>query len=279
MKIKVLLTLFLGLTLMLPAQVTTFYNHKWQTIAGDTISMSQFAGKKLMVVNVASYCVYTPEYTPLSQLDSIYSARYNFAVIGFPTDDFANQGGTDSVIIATCHHYNVKFQIMQKTHVIVPDTCPVYQWLERGDLNGVANQGITWNFNKFLIDRQGHWVNWYDSGIDPLDTAITNWIIEDSASAFPAGVQSVAAGQDFVGFKSANPVKTELSLEVMPVIAQQVAVNLYTIDGRFVANLYSGVITKAEEINYPVETLAGGVYLVKTEGTTFERTLKCVIQH
>lgn len=165
----------------LQAQTKTLYDYSCQTLDNQTISLGQYAGKKLMVVNVASYCVYTPEYTPLEQLYEQYK-KYNFLIIGFPSDDFDNQGGTDSEIISTCHSYDVTFAIMQEIHVATGDIAPVYQWLETDSLNGVSNATITWNFNKFLIDRQGHWVQWYDSPVSPLDTSITNWIIQDSTA-------------------------------------------------------------------------------------------------
>ncbi len=267
-------TLYTGLS----AQVLqTFYDFSGPTIAGDTISMSQYAGKKVMVVNCASYCVYTPEYAPLKRLDSIYSTRYNFAIVGYPTNDFLNQGGTDSAIIATCHQYEVNFQIMAPVNIVTGDTAPIYKWLQRQDLNGVSNAHVSWNFNKFLIDRQGHWVRWVDSPISPMDSSITNWIIDDSA-AVAASIQLVNA-DEFISFKSANPANNTINLEVKASVAQQLDINLYSLEGRFVGNIYRGDVSAAQQISYSVSSLPSGIYLVKAQTTTGQKTLKLVIEH
>jgi glutathione peroxidase len=277
MKIKFTLLLCLGFFINAHAQLQTFYDFSWPTINGDTISMSQYAGKKVMVVNVASYCTYTREFAPLSRLDSIYSARYNFAVIGFPCNDFANQGGSDSAVIATCHTYDVQFQIMSRVNIISRDTAPLYKWLQRGDLNGVQSDHVTWNFNKFLIDRQGHWVRWFDSPVDPLDTAITNWIVEDSASV-STGVSILGAPGDLIALKSANPATATIDIEVQTALAQKMTINLYTLDGRLAANIYSGNVSHSQLISYPALGLANGIYVIRAVSDGYERTLKCVIQ-
>lgn len=155
----------------------TFHNFKEVTINGDTLDLSTFAGKKVLVVNIASQCGFTPQLGPLQILDSLYQS-YGFEVIGFPCNDFANQEpSTDSVINNFCQaNYNVQFQLMHKIRVIAGDTAKVYKWLQRKSRNGVANANVVWNFNKFLIDRQGRWVRHFTQGTSPLDTAITNWI-------------------------------------------------------------------------------------------------------
>jgi glutathione peroxidase len=270
----VICALYTGLS----AQVyQTFYDFSWPTIEGDTISMGQYAGQKVMVVNCASYCVYTPEYAPLKRLDSIYATRYNFTIVGYPSNDFLNQGGTDSAIIATCHQYEVNFQIMSPVSIVTGDTAPIYKWLQREDLNGVSNAHVTWNFNKFLIDRQGHWVRWIDSPVSPLDTSIINWIVEDSA-AVAAGIQPVNA-DDFIHIKSGNPVNTTLALEVKSGTAQRFDINLYSLDGRPAGKIYNSEISGTQQINYPVAALPSGLYLIRAQTSTGEKTLKCVIAH
>jgi glutathione peroxidase-family protein len=231
----------------------------------------------VMVVNCASYCVYTPEYTPLKVLDSIYGTHYNFTVIGFPSDDFLHQGGTDSAIIATCHEYDVNFPIMAKVSIVTGDTAPIYKWLQREDLNGVSNATVSWNFNKFLIDRQGHWVRWIDSPVSPLDTSIINWIVDDSA-AVAAGVQTVNT-DEFVHLKSANPASSGINLEIKTSGAQQFNINMYSVEGKLIGNIYNGIISSTQQINYAVGSLSSGIYLIKAQTTTGEQTLKCVIAH
>ena len=279
MKFRFLLLLLVSISVTMQAQLSqNFYDYRWPTILGDTISMSQYAGKKLMVVNVASYCAYTPQYAPLSQLDSLYSTRYNFAIVGFPCDDFGNQGGRDSVIIATCHSYHVKFQIMSKVKIIAGDTAPIYKWLQRSDLNGVSDAHVSWNFNKFLIDRQGHWVRWFDSSVDPLDTAIVNWIMADSA-AINTGVPSIATSNDHVNLISANPTSSDIRLAVRSETSQKLNIDLVGMDGRLAGNIYTGTLSGDFEIEYSVAgSLPTGVYLIKVHGETFDKTLKCVVK-
>ena len=129
------------------------------TYTEDTISFSQFYGKKVMVVNTASFCQFTPEFTQLEQLYTQYH-QYNFEILGFPCNDFNSQDPhNDSTIIHFCTTgYGVTFQMMSKIFCVTGDTSPVYKWLQRANLNGVSDAHVGWNFNKFLIDEAGHWV-------------------------------------------------------------------------------------------------------------------------
>lgn len=188
------LLLLLALTMAasnLFAQSPNFHSYSAATIEGDTISMGQFYGKKILVVNTASYCGFTPQFADLEQLYTQYS-QYNFLILGFPCNDFNNQDPhADSTIADFCHsNYNVTFQMMSKVHTVSGDTSAIYKWLQRADLNGVQNATVTWNFNKFLIDEAGNWVRHFESATNPLDTAITNWIL--SPSVLPSGIAEQA---------------------------------------------------------------------------------------
>jgi glutathione peroxidase len=156
-----------------------FHDYSAATIDHDTISMNQFYGKKVMVVNTATYCAYTYQFTALENLYSNYK-QYGFEIVGFPCNDFANQDPhDDSTINQFCTGtYNVTFQMMSKVHTITADTAPVYKFLQRADLNGVANAHVAWNFNKFLIDEAGHWVQHYTQTTEPDDSAIIHWIVD-----------------------------------------------------------------------------------------------------
>ena len=277
MKSKFTLAFLIIFSLQLSAQsLHTFYDFSWPTIMGDTVSMARYAGKKILVVNTASYCAYTYEYGPLDKLDSIYS-RFNFAVVGFPCNDFGNQGGTDSAIIATCSHYDVNFQIMSTVKIVTGDTAPLWKWLQRSDLNGVANHHVTWNFNKFLIDRQGHLVQWYDSPTSPLDAAITDWIVADSASIH-AGITSTSADDNTIRLKSTNPISDVLTLQINRTY-EDLNINLYTIDGRLIADINKGQAALNNEIRYSTSSIPSGIYLLRANNSEMDRTIKCVIQH
>ena len=152
----------------------TFHSFQAVKINDDTISLSQYYGKKVMVVNTASYCAYTPQYTDLQQLYQQYQS-YNFEILGFPCNDFgAQEPGGDSEIDSFCTTYGVTFQMMSKIDIISTDTAEVYKWLQLASRNGVANAPVTWNFHKFLIDETGHWVAHHASPVNPLATVITD---------------------------------------------------------------------------------------------------------
>lgn len=155
----------------------SFHDFKVKNIFGDTISLSDYAGKRLLVVNTASFCGYTYQFTKLRQLDSMYQS-YNFRVIGFPSNDFGGQDPyADSTIFSFClNEYAIEFPMMSRISIRTGDTSVVYKWLQRKSRNGVANAQVAWNFNKFLIDENGNWVRHFPSPTQPNDTAITNWI-------------------------------------------------------------------------------------------------------
>jgi glutathione peroxidase len=158
-------------------QLMNFHDFSGVTIQGDTISFSQYAGKKLLVVNTASFCAYTYQYEDLQGLYNIYGGD-QFEILGFPCNNFGNQEpGSDSTIIDFCTgNYGVTFQMMSRVDIKTGDTAEVYKWLQRGDLNGVEDAQVTWNFHKFLIDPDGNYVRHFPSTTVPRDTAITNWI-------------------------------------------------------------------------------------------------------
>jgi glutathione peroxidase len=160
--------------------LTSFHSFNEVTITGDTISLSQFAGKKVLVVNTASFCAYTHQYNDLQNLYNQFGGDH-FEILGFPCNNFGNQEpGSDSVIFDFCTGtYNVTFQMMKRINIKQGDTAEVYKWLQRGELNGVDDAQVTWNFHKFLIDENGNWVRHFPSTTSPLDTAITNWITSD----------------------------------------------------------------------------------------------------
>lgn len=162
----------------------SFHDFSAETITGEWISMSQYAGKKLLVVNTASYCGYTHQFGALEQLDSTY-ANNNFEVIGFPCNDFGAQDpGTNEEILEFCQGiYGVTFQMMARVSITASDTCEIYKWLQTASRNGVADAPVTWNFNKFCIDEYGHWVMHFPSEISPFDPQITDWIMSETPAS------------------------------------------------------------------------------------------------
>jgi glutathione peroxidase len=158
-------------------QLMNFHDLEAVTIGGDSISLSQYAGKKLLVVNTASYCGYTHQFNDLEALYLQYGGT-GFEIIGFPCNDFGSQDpGSDSTILDFCTgNYNVTFQMMSRISINTGDTSAVYKWLQRGNLNGVSDAAVTWNFNKFLVDKKGSVIGRFSSDVSPTSKEVTDLI-------------------------------------------------------------------------------------------------------
>lgn len=152
----------------------TLHEFKTKTLDGKDFNFSDLKGKKVLIVNTASECGYTPQYKDLQTLYEKYSSK-NFVIIGFPCNDFGGQepGNGEEIKSFCSKNYGVTFQMMEKVSIA---TSPVYNWLTHKTENGVLDAKVKWNFNKFLIDENGHLVKYLDSSVKPLDSAITNWI-------------------------------------------------------------------------------------------------------
>ena len=138
------------------------------TIDGKVQSMNDYAGKVLLVVNVASRCGFTPQYEGLEVLHRQYKDQ-GLVVMGFPCNQFAGQEpGTDSEIATFCEtRFNVSFPMFAKLKVNGDDAHPLYQYL-KGEKPGVlGTEAVKWNFTKFLVDRDGRVVNRYGSADKP----------------------------------------------------------------------------------------------------------------
>jgi glutathione peroxidase len=164
-------------TIAVSGQESPFYNFKVNDINGDTYDLSQLKGKKVLVVNTASKCGYTPQYEDLQTLYEKYGGE-NFTVIGFPANNFMNQEpGSNSEIETFCkEEYGVTFPMMAKISVKGEDIHPLYEWLTEKEKNGKEDAKVKWNFQKFMIDEQGNWVDYAKTATNPLDDKIVNWI-------------------------------------------------------------------------------------------------------
>ena len=158
-------------------QATSFHSLEAIDIQGNTVKMSSFAGKKVMVVNTASECGYTPQYKQLQELYEAYKEK-GLVILGFPCNDFGGQEpGTGEQIEAFCQkNYGVTFPLMAKVSVKGNDIDPIYRWLTNKSENGVMDATVKWNFHKFLIDEQGHLVKALGSGIEPFDDEVVGWL-------------------------------------------------------------------------------------------------------
>ena len=140
------------------------YSIPVNTIDGTATTLAPYRGQVLLIVNVASRCGYTPQYTGLEALYRKYKPR-GFAVLGFPCDQFGNQEpGTESEIIEFCSRtYDVTFPMFSKIDVNGPNEHPLYGLLKTGARGVLGTTAIKWNFTKFLVSRVGAVLSRYSS--------------------------------------------------------------------------------------------------------------------
>lgn len=159
------------------AKAQSFYELKSKTIDGKDFSFSELKGKKVMIVNTASKCGYTPQYEDLEKLYKEYKDK-NLVIIGFPANNFGRQepGSNEEIKEFCSKNYGVTFQMMQKIDVKGDDMDPVYQWLTEQSKNGKMDSSVKWNFQKYLIDENGNIVDIAYSNEKPDSEKILNWI-------------------------------------------------------------------------------------------------------
>jgi glutathione peroxidase len=155
----------------------SFHSFKAKDIDGKEVSMSLFAGKKVMVVNVASKCGLTPQYKKLQALYEKYKDQ-NFVIVAFPANNFLSQEpGTEKEIQEFCsREFHVTFPMMSKISVKGDTMHPIYQWLTSKKENGLFDAGVKWNFQKFLIDENGKLVGYLFPTTSPDSEKVTKWI-------------------------------------------------------------------------------------------------------
>lgn len=155
----------------------SFHALKAIDIHGNEVDFAAFKGRKVMVVNTASECGYTPQYKQLQELHEAYGSK-GLVIIGFPCNQFGGQEpGSESQIESFCQkNYGVTFPLMSKVEVKGGDQHPVYRWLTTKALNGAMDSSVKWNFHKYLVDEQGRLVMSLESGISPLDERVVGWL-------------------------------------------------------------------------------------------------------
>jgi len=177
MKTLLSIAIFLASAVTVAAQQKTFFDFKTTDIDGNTFDLSSLKGKKVLVVNTASRCGNTPQYAQLEEMFKEYGGP-GFTIIAFPANNFLSQEpGTNAEIKSFCARtYNVTFPIMSKISVKGKDIDPIYQWLTTKEENGVMDAPVKWNFQKFMIDENGHLVGVVAPGESPMCDKILNWI-------------------------------------------------------------------------------------------------------
>jgi glutathione peroxidase len=249
-----------------------FYSLSATKINGDNLNFSELKGKKILIVNVASLCGYTPQYEYLQSLYMQFGGGNKFEILGFPTNDFGGQEpGADSTIDQFCReNYDVTFQMMSKITVVGAEKHPVYQWLTLMSKNGVKDQEVLWNFQKYLIDENGKYVEVLSSATSPLDPKITNWL------STPSSVDDNISNNLFT--ISPNPssdfIEISLSNKGLQPFAEDVKVQIFNTLGIEVSSAGGGRSeVDGGGFRIDISNLNAGVYFIKV-GDRVEKFVK-----
>jgi glutathione peroxidase len=152
----------------------SIHGFKVEALDGGTIDFAAFKGKKILIVNTASECGYTPQYEGLEALYKKYQDK--LVIVGFPANNFGGQEPGSNVQIGEfCKkNYGVSFPMAAKISVKGDDAAPIYKWLCSKSENGVLDAEVKWNFNKFLLDEDGNLLNYFESKVTPMSKEITS---------------------------------------------------------------------------------------------------------
>ncbi len=156
--------------------VQPIYDISINSLTGKKIDLNEFKGRKILFVNVASKCGFTPQYADLQKLYEKYKDK--LMIIGLPCNQFgAQEPGDAEQIESFCSlNYGVEFLITEKIDVKGENQHPLYQWLTKKELNGVNSSSVKWNFQKYLIDEEGKYIDLFYSITKPLSSKITNYL-------------------------------------------------------------------------------------------------------
>jgi glutathione peroxidase len=152
----------------------SIYDISITSLEGKTVNLSDFKGKKILFVNVASKCGFTSQYKYLQELNDKYGSKVE--VIGIPCNQFGNQEpGSGTEIKEFCtKNYGVSFLMTEKCDVKGTSQHPLYKWLTNKSENGVEDSSVSWNFQKYLVDESGKLIKVFKSGVNPMDESITS---------------------------------------------------------------------------------------------------------
>ena len=150
----------------------SFYDFTMKSIEGKDIPLSVYKGKKVLIINTASACGFTPQYNELEQLHQMHKDK--IILLGFPANNFGKQEpGSNEKIATFCQrNFGVTFQLFQKSDVVGNNQNPLYQWLTHKEQNGWNGKAPNWNFCKYLISENGELLKFYSSAISPLNDEV-----------------------------------------------------------------------------------------------------------
>lgn len=147
----------------------SLYDFKMESLTGEEIDLAEYRGKKVVILNTASKCGFTPQYADWQKFHEEYGD--NIVVLGFPANNFGGQEpGSDEDIAEFCQvNYGVTFQMFSKIDVVGDNQHPLYKWLSRKELNGWNDKAPTWNFCKYVVNENGEVTHFFASKIKPDD--------------------------------------------------------------------------------------------------------------
>lgn len=156
----------------------SIHRFKVEGIAGNKIDFADFKGKKILVVNVASECGYTPQYAQLQELYETHKDK--LIIVGFPSNDFGGQEpGSSAEIAHFCKmRYGVSFPMTEKIHIKGSEIHPLYHWLTHKSENGVMDSEVKWNFQKYLLNETGQLIGIFPASLNPLEDSLLSQISE-----------------------------------------------------------------------------------------------------
>jgi glutathione peroxidase len=159
-------------TLNAPKDAQSLYDISLTDISGAPLDLSQYKGKKILFVNVASKCGFTSQYDGLQELYKTYKDK--LVVIGLPCNQFGGQEpGTAKEIESFCRaNYGVDFPLSSKIEVKGASQHPIYKWLTSKSQNGVMDSTVRWNFQKYLVDENGQLIDYFYSTTKPMSSKI-----------------------------------------------------------------------------------------------------------
>ncbi len=157
-------------------EAKSIYDFTLNDIDGNPVDLAKYKGKKLLLVNVASKCGYTPQYAELQELYEAYEDK--LTILAFPANNFGGQepGSSEDIKSFCSENYGISFPIFEKISVKGVDKHPLYRWLSDKDMNGWNNEEPTWNFCKYFINEKGALVKFFPSAVKPMDEEIINLI-------------------------------------------------------------------------------------------------------
>jgi glutathione peroxidase len=153
----------------------TVYDFTVKTIDGKDVKLSKYKGKKILIVNTASKCGFTPQYKELEELSKKYAGKV--VVLGFPSNSFNQELASNEEVSSFCEkNYGVTFPLFSTVAVKGDDATPLYKFLADKDKNGTVSDAPSWNFCKYLVDEKGHVVAFYPSKVKPLSDELVTAI-------------------------------------------------------------------------------------------------------